>query len=174
MDERRDLVDRNELRRQLEAEARSCHPNSIFGCVIQRVVNALDAMPVVECPRGWTRDEVLAELDADPDAVCEGRGFLTGQWYAVIRPNISRWHPEVRRYEVRVVRVALEPEWVPLTQLVGRTIDKCDEAVHDVCASNERPGDWQWRPDRFGWLDFPEGTLNLETGLVAVRPKADG
>ena len=171
MDERRDLVDREELRRQLEENFSESNTHTWVGAH-RSVLSHLDAMPAVEWTRGWTRDEVLAELDADPDAVCKVQNAFDGDWRPVERRIVADWHPEVRRYDVRVVRVAPGPERVPLTQLVGRTIDGCDEAVHDVCASNERPGDWQWRPDRFGWLDFPDGTLNLETGQVAVRPKA--
>ena len=173
MDERRDLVDREELRRRLERERDCCNPDGSHAFTLRWVIEILDAMPAVECPRGWTRDEVLAELDADPDAACEGRGFLTGQWYAVIRPNISRWHPEVRRYDVRVVRVAPGPERVPLTQLVGRTIDGCDEAVNRFHVDRYHAKWWALHDLEFQDRPFPEGTLNLETGQVAVRPKGE-
>lgn len=167
MDERRDLVDREELRRRLEENFSESNTHAWVGAH-RSVLSHLDAMPAVEWTRGWTRDEVLAELDADPGAACEGRGFLTGQWYAVIRPNISRWHPEVRRYDVRVVRVAPEPEWVPLTQLVGRTIDGETEPV---AKWHPTETGYEWTPDEdwTGWSRFP---VNLETGQVAVRPKA--
>ena len=174
MDERRDLVDREELRRRIVAAiGHSGNGEWLHGYTVgkQATLNLLDAMPAVECPRGWTRDEVLAELDADPDAVCEGRGFITGQWYAVTRPNISRWHPEVRRHDVRVVR-APEPEWVPLTQLVGRTIDGCHAPVSYQPVHHT--GQWWWQGPGGATHAFPEGTLNLVTGQVAVRPKAAG
>ena len=174
MDERRDLVDREELRRQIEAER-----DSLLTAAQRRPMNviltALDAMPAVECPRGWTRDEVLAELDADPDAVCEWLHPLTGMRGPYGRYEVSRWHPEVRRYDVRVVRVAPEPEWVPLTQLVGRTIHGETEPVTSPPAWTAINGkaEWRWLSIPHGkWLPFPEGTLNLETGQVAVRPKA--
>ena len=169
MDERRDLVDREELRRRLEENFSESNTHAWVGAH-RSVLSHLDAMPAVEWTRGWTRDEVLAELDADPDAVCEWQGFRTGQWYAVIRPNISRWHPEVRRYDVRVVRVAPEPEWVPLTQLAGRTIDGCNKPVMGHGHDHD-PSRW-WFGTGGEYLPFPEGTLNLETGQVAVRPKA--
>jgi len=171
MDERRDLVDREELRRRLEENFSESNTHAWVGAH-RSVLSHLDAMPAVEWTRGWTRDEVLAELDADPDAACEGRGFLTGQWYAVIRPNISRWHPEVRRYDVRVVRVAPEPEWVPLTQLVGRTIHGCNVAVNRFHVDRYHAKWWALHDLEFQDRPFPEGTLNLETGQVAVRPKA--
>ena len=133
MDERRDLVDREELRRQINADAngRDDTPWRSGWCSGQfHAINLLDAMPAVECPRGWTRDEVLAELDADPDAVCEWLSTFWGDWRTTDRIDALSWHPEVRRYDVRVVRVAPEPERVPLTQLVGRTIERCAVAVN--------------------------------------------
>ena len=173
MDERRDLVDREELRRQINADAngRDDTPWRSGWCSGQfHAIELLDAMPAVECPRGWTRDEVLAELDADPDAVCEWLSTFWGDWRTTDRIDALSWHPEVRRYDVRVVRVAPKPEWVPLTQLVGRTIDGCDEVVHGY---ETKQTVLTWWP-MFGPRDqpFPEGTLNLETGQVAVRPKA--
>jgi hypothetical protein len=174
MDERRDLVDRAELRRILERD-RALHPNLIpWTDAFKVAVFDLNEMPVVECPRGWTRDEVLAELDADPDAVCKVLGALTGRWHIVPRWAIAEWHPEVRRYDVRVVRVvrvAPEPEWVPLTQLVGRTIHGCTGVVDRNPSSMSGKG-WRWY-DGHEWHRFPDGTLNLETGQVAVRPKGE-
>ena len=173
MDERRDLVDREELRRELELEMSECTDGKIgrgrrFG--LQCAIGILNSLGSVECPRGWTRDEVLAELDADPDAVCEWLSTFWGDWRTTDRIDALSWHPEVRRYDVRVVRVAPKPEWVPLTQLVGRTIDGCDEVVHGY---ETKQTVLTWWP-MFGPRDqpFPEGTLNLETGQVAVRPKA--
>ena len=171
MDERRDLVDREELRRRLERERDCCNPDGSHAFTLRWVIEILDAMPAVECPRGWTRDEVLAELDADPDAVCEWLHPLTGMRGPYGRYEVSRWHPEVRRYDVRVVRVAPEPEWVPLTQLAGRTFMGETEPVAGYLGSHQCAMKW-WsagEPSR----PFPEGTLNLETGQVAVRPKGE-
>jgi len=219
MDERRDLVDREELRRNVE-ELRGKYdhgtaardaltdvlnmmegcPAGIPGSLVTidsepsgggywvrreghkllrltpdeafwlRPVIVRGAMPAVECPRGWTRDEVLAELDADPDAVCEQQSVQMAEWFTVPTGAIGSWHPEVRRYDVRVVRVAPEPEWVPLTQLVGRTIAGCTGVVDRDPSALSGEG-WRWYDGR-EWHPFPEGTLNLETGQVAVRPKA--
>jgi len=159
MDERRDLVDREKLRRRLGAEN---HVGAIL---------LLNAMPAVECPRGWTRDEVLAELDADPDAVCEYLNLVWNDWRPMPRSVLKDWKdPDVPRPNVRVVRVTPEPEWVPLTQLVGRTI------------AGERVEVFDWRHHVYNGIQwwgvdgrvqhFPDGTLNLVVGLVAVRPKA--
>lgn len=162
MDERRDLVDREELRRRYNAEG---YPP------LGEVQQMLDAMPAVECPRGWTRDEVLAELDADPDAACEWLSTFWGDWRTTDRSAVKDWeNPDVPRPNVRVVRVAPEPEWVPLTQLVGRTVHKCSGFV-DRDPSGLSGEGWRWYDGR-EWHSFPDGTLNLETGRVAVRPKA--
>ena len=174
MDERRDLVDREELRRRLKEERSKMtaydewHDGWRFGNCAAEIV--LNAMPAVECPHGWTRGEVLAELDADPDAVCEWHNPYNDTWVKYDRIDARFWHPEVRRYDVRVVRVAPEPEWVPLTQLVGRTVHKCSGFV-DRDPSGLSGEGWRWYDGR-EWHSFPDGTLNLETGQVAVRPKA--
>ena len=172
MDERRDLVDREELRREIAEQLKECHAESLSAALWRVVLTLLDAMPAVECPRGWTRDEVLAELDADPDAVCEVQNAFDGDWRPVERRIVADWHPEVRRYDVRVVRVAPEPEWVPLTQLVGRTIDGCDVAVNRFHVDRYHAKWWALHDLDYQDRTFPEGTLNLETGQVAVRPKA--
>ena len=167
MDERRDLVDREELRRRIKAN------ESAYDAWSHRnAMHLLDAMPAVECPRGWTRGEVLAELDADRDAVCEYEDTYTGKWEPYEHIRAHKWHPEVRRYDVRVVRVAPEPEWVPLTQLVGRTIDGCAVAVNKADVTEYGQGWWALHDLIQDRRDFPAGTLNLETGQVAVRPKA--
>ena len=173
MDERRDLVDREELRRRINDRTGVGSDKWMQGFLSGKATSRaiLDAMPAVECPRGWTRDEVLAELDADPDAVCEWLHPLTGMRGPYGRYEVSRWHPEVRRYDVRVVRVAPEPEWVPLTQLAGRTFMGETEPVAGYLGSHQCAMKW-WsagEPSR----PFPEGTLNLETGQVAVRPKGE-
>ena len=113
MDERRDLVDREELRRRL---------GSLGFVAGIAALDVLDAMPSVTVPKGWTRDEVLAELAKHPDNVCEGQNIYTGEWVALARELIDQWRPEVSRFDVRVVRSTPDPEWVPLTKLVGRTI----------------------------------------------------
>jgi len=175
MDERRDLVDRKELRRRIVAAiGHSGNAEWRHGYTVGKRAtrNLLDAMPAVECPRGWTRGEVLAELDADPDAVCEWLSPDVNKWYPVNGHRIGRWHPEVRRYDVRVVRVAPEPEWVPLTQLVGRTIVGEELPVMEVVPpSHGLKNLWRWK-DRAGSSVSYVLPVNLETGQVAVRPKA--
>jgi len=172
MDERRDLVDREELRRLFERNTGAGYSYS-WSAANRKNLAFLDAMPAVECPRGWTREEVLAELDADPDAVCEYHDTFTGEWMPIHRHAVRSWSkPHSPRTNVRVVRVAPEPEWVPLTQLVGRTIDGCSGAVNRFHVDRYHAKWWALHDLEFQDRPFPEGTLNLETGQVAVRPKA--
>ena len=183
MDERRDLVDREELRRLFERNTGAGYSYS-WSAANRKNLAFLDAMPAVECPRGWTRDEVLKELDADPDAVCDDDllymawGLIAnatgGDWNEADRLSpgwkaaAERWRDAWHR--TLPGRVAPEPEWVPLTQLVGRTIDGCSGVVDRDPSALSGEG-WRWYDGR-EWHPFPEGTLNLETGQVAVRPKA--
>ena len=103
MDERRDLVDREELRRRIKA-----NESAYDAWSYRNAMHLLDAMPAVECPRGWTRGEVLAELDADPDAVCEWLPMVRGDWRPMARNIVKDWeNPDVPRPNVRVVRDAL-------------------------------------------------------------------
>jgi len=91
------LVDVDELRRRIEEEFAQ------------------------NAPKGWTRDEVLAELAKHPDNVCEHLDYYTGKWTPSVA--VTGWgNPDVPRTNVRVVRSTPDPEWVPLTKLVGRTI----------------------------------------------------
>jgi hypothetical protein len=94
----RDLVDREGLRRKLQAN-RSAYERWSF----YNAIHLLDAMPAVECPRGWTRDEVLHDLDTHPGAVAKALGTRSGAWYELRRSDIADWHPKARFYDVRVV-----------------------------------------------------------------------
>lgn len=132
-------------------------------------------------PQPLTRDDVLAEIariEAAGDAVVvEFQHLVTGKWVKMSTGQVSDWdNPDVPRWNVRVVRVAPEPEWVPLTQLVGRTIDgdgithpvwRVDPPYEEVGLSKV----WRWSAGG-DYHPFPEGTLNPKTGQVAVRPKA--
>ena len=134
----------------------------------------LDAMPSVEQPVGMTRDDVLAALDAaearGDEAVVEYLDTSIGKWYGT---NLDNWiNPEVPRLNVRVRVTEQAPEKVPLTQLVGRTIDGCSGAVNRFHVDRYHAKWWALHDLEFQDRPFPEGTLNLETGQVAVRPKA--
>lgn len=171
------FVDADELRRRIEAvrfdEVTPWRRG--YRCAQGVTLKVLDAMPSVAAPKGWTRDEVLAELAKHPDNVCEALNPIHNEWEALTSFWIEQWHPEVRRFDVRVVRSTPDPEWVPLTKLVGRTIHGETEPVTSPPAWTAINGkaEWRWLSIPHGkWLPFPEGTLNLETGQVAVRPKA--
>jgi hypothetical protein len=167
MDERRDLVDREELRRRIKA-----NESAYDAWSYRNAMHLLDAMPSVEQPVGMTRDDVLAALDAAADrgdeAVVEYLDTSIGKWYGT---NLYNWiNPEVPRLNVRVRVTEQAPEKVPLTQLVGRTIAGEDDVV--TYEPTHHTGRWWWQGAGGSWRVFPEGTLNLETGQVAVRPKA--
>lgn len=177
----RDLVDRTELRRKLKKyEAASLNGEEWLGgrrYALRLALDELDAMPPAECPRGWTRDEVLHEMDTHPGAVCEWQNPWDNDWRPVNRHDVDRWHPEVRRYDVRVV-LPSEPVtvWVPLTKLVGRTLPGETEPVicPPVWTIADDKAEWRWlRYASPRWLPFPVGTLNLETGLVEVLAEGD-
>ena len=67
------LVDADELRRRLkdyESDEGTGDPwatGRLYGLRI--ALGELSDMPTVTAPKVWTRDEVLKELDADPDAL---------------------------------------------------------------------------------------------------------
>jgi len=147
MSEEMRLVDADELRRRLEEEFAQ------------------------NAPKGWTRDEVLAELAKHPDNVCEHLDYYTGKWTPSVA--VTGWgNPDVPRTNVRVVRSTPDPEWVPLTKLVGRTIHGCDWPVGDWHPPSAHGLAWRWYVGGGEWRAFPDGTLNLDTGMVAVRPEA--
>jgi hypothetical protein len=170
MDERRDLVDREELRRRIKA-----NESAYDAWSYRNALYLLDAMPAVECPRGWTRDEVLAELDADPDAACEYRDTFAGNWHGEIRGWVAGWiNPEVPRLNVRVRVTEQAPEKVPLTQLVGRTIHGEKNPVTSFWRladeETEPPRQMLWSSTPLEPVSarFPDGTLDLDTGRVRV------
>ena len=168
------LVDANELRRRIDGASAGNTDGTPWGVGRRyglRIARGhLDAMPPVTAPKGWTRDEVLAELAKHPDNVCEAQSVMTGEWYDIPRGALEHWHPEVPRFDVRVVRSTPDPEWVPLTKLVGRTIHGCCGVV-DLAPSALGGIGWRWY-DGERWHPFPDGTLNLDDATVAVRPEA--
>lgn len=165
------FVDADELRRRIEAvrfdEVTPWRRG--YRCAQGVTLKALDRMPSTTAPKGWTRDEVLAELAKHPDNVCEALNPIHNEWEALTSFWIEQWHPEVRRFDVRVVRSTPDPEWVPLTKLVGRTIHGCDDEVVGASIGGQEP---KWSDGRLSWHPFPNGTLNLDDATVAVRPEA--
>ena len=163
-----DLVDRTELRRWMDD--RTCDAFSDgWRAAARAAIAFLDAMPSVECPRGWTRDEVLHELDTHPGAVCEVLSPFSGQYERYFPGGlIKRWHPEVRRYDVRVVLPPVTV-WVPLTKLVGRTLKGEAEAVAGEPFYISGKG-WHYQ-DADRWAHgIP---VDLESGRVEVLAEGD-
>ena len=164
----RDLVDREELRREF-AEAGDHTHTPKWRTAFRHARAVLDSMPSVECPRGWTRDEVLHELDTLPGAVAKALGTRSGAWYELRRSDIADWHPKARFYDVRVVLP--EPPvtvWVPLTKLVGRTLPGETEAVMR----------YEGYSEGVLWFDGMSGgyarDLDIsETGMVEVLAEGD-
>ena len=169
------LVDANELRRRIEADARGRDdtPWRMGWLSGQRhAIALLDAMPSVAAPKGWTRDEVLAELAKHPDNVCEALNPIHNEWEALTSFWIEQWHPEVRRFDVRVVRSTPDPEWVPLTKLVGRTIDGCDKPCDGHPTYDDVFDNWMWRNGP-SWMIIPRNKLNLDTAQVLVLAEGE-
>jgi hypothetical protein len=150
------LVDADELRRRLVGLGFRSDGLAL---------STLDAMPSSTAPKGWTRDEVLAELAKHPDNVWEYRDTFTGEWRPLRHLIVEKWHPEVPRTDVRVVRSTPDPEWVPLTKLVGRIPDGQDARVTNYGGNADGP-----------WAQVHMNTIVPLTvngdGKVAVRPEA--
>ena len=173
------LVDADKLRRRIvkerEANVEAGQWDYGWRACLAHVAAILNSVPSSTAPKGWTRDEVLDELAKHPDNVCEVLCPYMGNWFLMPRSTIESWHPEVRRFDVRVVRSTPDPEWVPLTKLVGRTIHGETEPVGwFVPTAVPSPPHWEWRPDDaiHRYRPFPDGTLNLDDATVAVRPEA--
>jgi len=157
------LIDADELREAL---------TNGYGAAVSGVVGLIDAAPTVDVPQPLTRDGVLAEVkaieDAGGKAIVERLNSRRGEWGITHRDDVKRWiNPDVPRWNVRVRAVEVETEDVPLTQLVGRTIKGETEAVARWHFAGYVNIVWRWY-DGHNWHDFPDGTLDLDTGLVTV------
>jgi hypothetical protein len=168
-----ELIDGDELRRKLE-RLTSIGNTHAWNAAIRISLEALDAMPSVEQPVGMTRVDVLAALDAaearGDKAVVEVFAPYYARWEGRDHRWVDEWKsPEVPRLNVRVRVTEQAPEQVPLTQLVGRTIH--GEEL-PVSVPPFYSGEWCWQAREGGGRlrPFPDGTLDLATGLVAVRP----
>ena len=127
-----------------------------------------DAPPVYVPPEG----HVAPVLGADVRDGWEGR-FLNGgrRWFDAehCRSGLPNTLFEVRRVP------APEPatEWVPLTKLVGRTIKGCDVAVNKADVTEYGQGWWALHGLIQDRRPFPDGTLNIDTGMVLVLAEGE-
>jgi hypothetical protein len=84
----------------------------------------------------------------------------SGAWYVDNRPapeHLVQCRPPVKP----ATRVVVE---VPLTKLVGRTIEGETEKVAGYASDHPL----SWRSDAWKWVAFPAGTLDLDAGMVRV------
>ena len=127
-----EYVDRDELRRKLE-EAVGSPGLALDGSWgqgwltgVRDVLYCIDNMPPLEVPRGWSRDELLAAIDAGSTVERLG-GF--GNWYTPPRSFIWAWPDDVVAYDVRVVAPVPKTEDVPLHEAVGRKLPGHDGEI---------------------------------------------
>lgn len=130
-----EYVDRNELRRRIETNANGRSDTAWRqgrSAGQRHAIDLLNAMPAASVPRGWSRDELLAAMDAEPGTVVE-RLTMDGLWSTLRRVWVERWPDDVVSYDVRVVAPP-EPktEDVPLHEVVGRTTKGDTEPVQRV------------------------------------------
>ena len=130
-----DYVDRNELRTNLDVILTWGHyaREPIAHNVMMDVSTILNMAPTL--PRGWSRDELLAAMDAVPGTVVE-RLTMDGLWSTLRRVWVERWPDDVVSYDVRVVAPP-EPktEDVPWCEVEG----KMPVAVDETHGTWERP-----------------------------------
>ncbi len=120
---------------------------------------------LVAAPEGMDGGGWLGQGKDVPDG-WPWRATTRAPWTSA-KPNGSamRWLVQCRP-PVRV-RAVVE---VPLTRLVGRTIEGCEDAV-----TGYRTGclGVEWLNSRGGWFSFPAGSLDLDTGRVKVEPEGE-
>ena len=127
-----EYVDRDELRRKLEEAIES--KVSVSGSSwrqgwrsgVRYALYCIDNMPPLEVPRGWSRDELLAAIDAGSTVE---RLSATGNWYTPPRGFIWAWPDDVVAYDVRVVAPVPKTEDVPLHEVVGRKLPGHDGEI---------------------------------------------
>ena len=153
-----EYVDRDELRRKLEEAIESNVAADSWGqgwrAGVRYALYCIDNMPPLEVPRGWSRDEVLAAIDAGSTVERLG-GF--GNWYTPPRSFIWAWPDDVVAYDVRVAPPVPKTEDVPLHEVVGRKLPGHDSEILN------------YRGDAAGVF-----VCTSTTRLVRVSLKADG
>jgi len=165
------LIDADEVRRVIEGRRGYGSTKWEDGFISGKTMTLREIKyaPTVDVPQPLTRDGVLAAVkaieDAGGKAVVEWQAPSNGRWYGTRLRNWS--NPDVPRWNVRVRAVEVETEDVPLTQLVGRTIKGEDVGLVAPPTYLDSTRTWMWW-NGVKWRPFPDGTLDLATGLVTV------
>lgn len=149
-----EYVDRDALRRKLEeAIERNADADSSWRAGARHAIRHLNDMPPLAVPRGWSRDELLAAIDAGSTVE---RLDGTGKWYTTPRGWIRQWAGDVAFYDVRVVAPPVpKTEDVPLHEVVGRKLPGHDGEIESYFGTAD--GVFVW----------------LSTGHVRVSLNAD-
>lgn len=159
-----EYVDRDELRRKLEAaiESKVRASDSSWGqgwlTGVRDAINRLAGMPQLEVPRGWSRDEVLAAMDAGNTVERLG-GF--GVWHKLDRRWIRQWPDDVVAYDVRVAPPVPKTEDVPLHEVVGRKLPGHDGEIESY--GGDAAGVFVCTFTRFVWVSLKaDGTVTVQ------------
>ena len=160
-----EYVDRDELRRKLEEaiESKARASDSSWGqgwlTGVRDAINRLADMPPLEVSRGWSRDELLAAMDAGSTVERLG-GF--GNWYTPPRSFIWAWPDDVVAYDVRVVAPPVpKTEDVPLHEVVGRKLPGHDGEIESY--GGDAAGVFVCTSTRFVWVSLKaDGTVTVQ------------
>jgi hypothetical protein len=119
---------------------------------------------LVPAPEGMDGGGWLGQGKDVPDG-WPWRGFTDDTW------EESRSADNTYIVQCRPPAPKREPEWVPLTKLVGRTVWGETYAVKDWAIY---PSSGRWTAEGYrGSRPFPDGTLDLDTGRVKVEPEGE-
>lgn len=134
-------------------------------------VRLLPPPHLVAAPAGMDGGGFLGAGEHVPNG-WEVRYLVGGDWF--------QWHPDHPGSSRAIVqcRPPVKPPQratveVPLTQLVGRTIEGCAVAVNKADVTEYGQCWWALHDLIQDRRDFPAGTLDLSTGLVRVYAEGD-
>ena len=149
-----------------------------FDVAVGSVLNLIHAMPDPptpdpDAPPAYVPPEghVTPVLGRDVPDGWEGRLIVGGDHW-LLADNCRESFPDAL-FEVRRVP-APEPatEWVPLTKLVGRTLDGCDKPCDGHPTYDDVFDNWMWRNGP-SWMIIPRNKLNLDTAQVLVLAEGE-
>lgn len=176
----RPMVDATELAERVQRHAFYGTPgerNGFAACrrmVLSLIASMVTAVP--ETPEPWTRDTMLAALDAHPGSYFEWLNPYNGRWdFVGGLLTIADHHPDVIRYDVRLV--IPEPERLPWWTIRGRTMPgSLGGTPAKVSEVRVGPGgEPQWLPEGdFSWCNLRSRCDWNDDGTVAVLPVVQG